>query len=245
VNSGDEPSALRERLAALVESLAPDRSAPSPCPYLPGRDSRLLALRPERLTPRVYRAFLDLNFRRMGDVVYRPACDGCRECRQVRVDVARFEPSRAQKRCWRRNAGVAAEVGAPAPTEEKLALYTRYLGARHDGQMSGSRDEFLSFLHEAAPFTREVVFRDPDGRLIGAGIFDEADDALSAVYFYFDPDLADRSPGVLNVLWLVDRCLRSARRWLYLGYLVSGTRTMAYKAAYRPQEVLGDDGQWR
>ena len=245
MSAGDEPSALRERLAALIASLAPDRSDPAPCPYLEGRDSRLLALRPERLAGPVYRAFLDLNFRRMGDLVYRPECDGCRECRQARVDVRGFAPSRAQRRCARRNGDVVATAGPPDPTEEKLELYSRYLARRHDGQMTGSREEFLALHREAAPFTREVVFRESSGRLVGAGIFDELDDALSAVYFYFDPDLGARSPGVLNVLWLLDRCRRSGRPWLYLGYLVESAPTMAYKAAYRPQQVLGEDGRWR
>jgi len=71
----------RARLAALVDALGLEPSPPSPCPYLPGRDSRLVALRPERLTPGLYRLFLDLNFRRLGPIVYRPACEGCRECR--------------------------------------------------------------------------------------------------------------------------------------------------------------------
>ena len=70
-----------------MESLGLAPSPPAPCPYLPGRASRLVAIRPERLPPHLYRLFLDLNFRRLGTLVYRPACEGCRECRQLRVDV--------------------------------------------------------------------------------------------------------------------------------------------------------------
>lgn len=233
--------ALQSRVAALLRALPLERSSPSPCPYLPGRDSRILALRPERLDPALYQAFLDLNFRRLGDVVYRPACDGCRECRQLRVDVAAFSPSRAQRRCSRANADLRARTGPPEPTEEKLEVYRRYLTSRHDGQMSGTREEFLSFVHDAAPFTHEVVFREPDGRLVGAGIFDETERALSAVYFYFDPALAARSPGVYNVLWLVEECSRRGRPWLYLGYFVRGAATMEYKGGYRPHQLLSAD----
>jgi len=238
----DDPA--RARLAALLESLGLERSPPSPCPYLPGRDSRLVALRPERLTPGLYRLFLDLNFRRLGAIVYRPACEGCRECRQIRVDVRRFRPSRAQRRCLGRNADVLAETGRPEATEEKHGVYRRYLEARHDGQMSGSWEEFREFLHETPSFTREVVFRVGE-RLLGAGIFDAGQEALSAVYFYFDPDLSARSPGTLNVLWLVAECRRRDVPWLYLGYHVAESPSMAYKAAFRPHQVLSDDGQWR
>jgi arginyl-tRNA--protein-N-Asp/Glu arginylyltransferase len=246
--SGGPPAGdpLRGRVAALIRAIAPEASPSSPCPYLPGRKSRILALRPERLGAELYQAFLDLNFRRLGDVVYRPACDGCRECRQLRVDVRSFTPSRTQRRCRRRNADLVAEVGPPAPSEEKLEVYRRYLSVRHDGQMSGTREEYLSFIHEVARFSSEVVFRDGTRRMVGAGIFDETAAAISAVYFYFDPDLAARSPGVYNVLWLIDECARRSLPWLYLGYFVRGAPTMEYKSAYRPHQLLsGEEGEWR
>lgn len=238
--------AARARLARLVGALGLLPSPPAPCPYLPGRDSRLVALRPNRLTPRLYGLFLDLNFRRLQDLVYRPECDGCRECRQLRVDARRFRPTRSQRRCLRRNADVTALVGRPVPSDEKHALYRRYLEARHDGSMSGSREEFEEFLHGATEMTREVAFR-VDSRLLGVGIFDVADDALSAVYFYFDPEpeLAVRSPGTFNVLWLLEEARRRACAFVYLGYHVAGSPRMAYKAGFHPHELLADDGRFR
>jgi arginine-tRNA-protein transferase len=110
--------------------------------------------------------------------------------------------------------------------------------------MSGSWEEFRDFLHEAPAFTREVVFR-LDGRLVGAGIYDAGPGAFSAVYYYFDPDLSPRSPGTLHVLWLLEECRRRGVPWLYLGYHVSGSPRMAYKAGFRPHQILGEDGQWR
>lgn len=234
----------RARLARLVGSLGLEPSPPSPCPYLPGRDSRLVALRPSRLTPRLYELFLELNFRRLSDLVYRPACESCRECRQLRVDVRRFRPRRSQRRCLARNRDVVAVVGRPQPSDEKHALYQRYLQARHDGAMSGSTEEFREFLHAAPAMTLEVVYR-VEGRLVGAGIFDVLREGLSAVYCYFDPELARRSPGTFNVLWLVEEARRRALPWLYLGYYVAGSPTMAYKADFRPHELLDDTGRFR
>lgn len=243
MTGGGLPEPARARLAAVIDSLGLDPSPPSPCPYLPGRDSRLVVVRPERLPAALYQLFMDLNFRRLGGVVYRPQCDGCRACRQLRLDAFGFRPNRAQRRCWRRNAEVAATMGRPSPTDEKFALYRRYLEARHDGQMSGSREEFTDFLHDAASFTSEVVFR-LRGRLLGCGIFDATPQALSAVYFYFEPELAARSPGVFNILWLVEECRRRGLPWLYLGYHVNGAASMEYKAGFRPHQLLGDEGRW-
>ena len=110
--------------------------------------------------------------------------------------------------------------------------------------MSGGREEFESFLYAGPPLTREWVYR-AEGRIIAVGIADVEPQALSAVYFYFDPDEAARSPGVLNVLSLIDECRRRGVPFLYLGYYVAGSPNMAYKAGYRPNEVLGEDGRWR
>jgi arginine-tRNA-protein transferase len=201
-------------------------------------------MRPRHLAPGLYHLLLDLNFRRLGWGVYRPRCDGCSECRQLRVSAEEFRPNRSQRRCRKRNVDVTATLGTPEPTEEKHAVYRRYLETRHDGEMTGSWEEFAEFLHEGPPLVREVVYR-VGGRLLGAGIVDVEPQAMSAVYFYFDPDLSDRSPGTLNVLWLLEECRRRGLPWLYLGYHVSGGRAMAYKAHFRPHQILGDDGRWR
>jgi len=139
---------------------------------------------------------------------------------------------------------VVATVGEPDATKEKHAVYKRYLETRHDGEMSGSWTEFADFLHEAPPLAREVVYR-VDGRLVGAGIVDVEPDSMSAVYFYFDPDLSDRSPGTFNVLWLLEECRRRELTSLYLGYHVADGRGMGYKTGFRPHEILGTDGVWR
>jgi arginyl-tRNA--protein-N-Asp/Glu arginylyltransferase len=234
----------RDRLRALVDGLGLAPSEPAPCPYLTGRASRLVLLRPQRLVPGLYHLFLDLNFRRLGHAVYRPQCDGCHACRQLRLSVRDLRLTRAQRRCAKRNADVVAVAGRPEATPEKHEVYCRYLAARHDGQMSGSWEEFRDFLHDAPDFTREVVFR-VGGRLLGAGIYDVEPEAVSAVYFYFDPALARRSPGTWNVLWLAGECERRGVPWLYLGYYVEGSPVMSYKAGFHPHQILGDDGQWR
>jgi arginyl-tRNA--protein-N-Asp/Glu arginylyltransferase len=240
----EEREKARRRLALYLDSLGLEPSSPAPCPYLPGRQCRLVFLRPRHLRPGLYHLLLDLNFRRLGSGVYRPECEGCSACRQLRVPVRGFRPSRAQRRCRSRNTDVAATIGTPRATAEKHRVYRRYLETRHDGEMTGSWEEFEDFLYCSLPLAREVVFR-VEGRLLGAGIVDLEPEAASAVYFYFDPDFSRRSPGTFNVLWLVEECRRRDIPWLYLGYHVEGGRGMHYKAGFGPHEILGDDGRWR
>ena len=242
-------AALREhrdrvgRVDRRLVALAPAAGSPYPCPYRPGFAARAVTLQTAALAPGVYHAFLDLNYRRLGAYLYRPACDTCQSCVQIRVPVAGFTPSRSQRRCVAANADLDATIAAPEATEEKRDLYARYLEARHDGSMDGSWEEFASFLYTTCVDTREVTFR-LEGRVVAVGIMDAEPLALSAAYCYFDPSLASRSLGVFNILWLIAEARRTARPYVYLGYYVSEADTMKYKAEYRPCEVWRG-GEWR
>ncbi len=217
---------------------------PFPCPYLPERAARHLTIVPPPVFPGVYHALMDLNFRRLGPAFYSTRCEGCDECRMLRVPVAEFTPSRAQRRCRARNADLEIALVPPSPGAEKLALYRRYLGARHDGQMDGSEVELRSLSAGSAVDTREIEYR-VSGRLVGVGVADIEPRAMSAVYCYFDPGHSRRSLGVFNVLWMIDECRRRGLPWLYLGYWIRGSPKMEYKANYRPCEMLDTAGCWR
>jgi arginyl-tRNA--protein-N-Asp/Glu arginylyltransferase len=69
-------------------------------------------------------------------------------------------------------------------------------------------------------------------------ICDETPQAWSAVFCFYDPAYARISPGIANVLRLVDLARATSRRFVYLGYLVSACQSLRYKAAFHPQELL-------
>ncbi len=198
---------------------------------------------PQPLRPGSYHALMDLNFRRLGRVFYRPDCGGCAECRILRLPVDAVRLNRSQRRCRDRNRDVALCMGRPQPSEEKWRLYRRYLEARHDGAMDGSWEEFAGFLYTSAVETREFEYR-LDGRLLAVCLIDCEPLAWSAVYCYFDPAERRRALGVFNVLTLLEQCRTRRVPWLYLGYYVNGSRAMAYKAGFRPCEAMGSDGRF-
>ena len=214
-----------------------------PCPYLPDRKARSEAYGVEQLDPAVYERLLTRGFRRSGRVVYRPRCRACRECRQIRVPVDLFTPTRSMRRVLRRNTDLIVEEGRPTPTKEKFALYCRYLDTQHDDSMARSYETFCEFLYDSPMETTEFRYR-CGGRLIGVSIADRVSLGLSSVYMYFDPDFADRSLGTFSVLWEIDYCRCGGLPYYYLGFYIAGSPTMSYKARFRPNEILVADDRW-
>ena len=220
------------------------RSEPHRCSYLPGRTAEDVFTAPATLHPAVYQLFMDAGFRRSGSIVYRPDCEGCRECVPIRVPVAHFAPSRSQRRVLKRNRDVRMEIGTPAFNDDKWRLYVDYLRYQHDGSMSQTREDLESFLYRSPTKTLEMTYW-LEKRLVGVGIVDVTPVALSSVYFYFDPVEGRRSLGVHSALTEIEECRRRGLAWWYIGYFVRDCRRMNYKADYRPHELLGADGVWR
>lgn len=215
-----------------------------PCPYLPGRTARDIFTMDLEFDPRLYQILMERGYRRSGMIVYRPDCEGCRECVSIRVPVAEFRPSRSQRRACRRNQDIRVETGEPHPTDRKWRIYRDYLRFQHDDTMSGDRESFERFLYGSPTTTEEMVYY--AGRtIVAVGIVDTCPESMSSVYFYFDPAEARRSLGVFGAIQEIETCRQRGYAYWYLGYLVRGCRAMRYKADYRPHELLDEDGTWR
>ncbi|MCG3129369.1 MAG: Aspartate/glutamate leucyltransferase [Phycisphaerae bacterium] len=219
----------------------------APCPYLPDRASRLVGqqLSPElTLLPSAYDRLLSLNHRRSGRLIYRPQCPGCQACRSLRVPTATFLPSRSQRRTLRRNADVKVEIRPPRPTRESYTLYERYLAHQHDGRMSDGPEAFVAFLYDSPTDTVEIQYR-AGSDLVAVSLADRVPSGLSSVYVFFDPRHARRSLGTFTALWEIGHCRGAGLAYYYLGFYVTGSPKMMYKAAFRPCEILDADGTWR
>jgi leucyl-tRNA---protein transferase len=216
------------------------RTGTHACGYWGDREARDLVLDPlDPRLPQLYPLALDWGFRRSGDIVYRPSCVGCQACVAVRVPVATFKPDRSQRRCLARNEDIDARIVAPVRTEEYLALYRRYLLAKHPG--GGMDDhgatEFEQFLIGSWNQGRFLELREHGShRLLAVAVTDLVDGALSAVYTFYDPDQAARGLGTLAVLKQLEWAARDGRHYLYLGYWIAGHAKMDYKRRFQPLE---------
>jgi leucyl-tRNA---protein transferase len=230
-------------------------TAPSPCPYLPGKEERKV------FTHLVGERAGELNdllthggFRRSQSIAYRPACEACRACVSVRVVVDDFRPSRAMRRIQQRNADLVGEMRVPVPTSEQYSVFRAYLDNRHfDGGMADMTVlDYAMMVEDSHVETKIVEYRlqGPDSRITGRGagplhavaLTDVLSDGLSMVYSFYDPEHAPRSLGTYMILDHVARARRMGLAYVYLGYWVKGSRKMDYKGRFLPQERLTPDG---
>jgi arginine-tRNA-protein transferase len=197
------------------------------------------------LTPGVYRALLDRNFRRSGKIVYRPVCESCAECRQMRIPVHTFQPTRSQRRVWRSGADLKVAVKqSPKPTRTKWRLFRDYVREKHDNVMRAGFADFAEFLYDAPIPFLEITYK-LGRKIIGVSVADLCGDALSSIYMYFDPAQSRRSLGTFSALWEIELCRKMNLDYYYLGYYIQDAVTMNYKSRFKPNETLTEQFEWR
>ena len=149
-------------------------------------------------------------------------------------------------------ATLSGTVVRPEPTAEQYALFRRYLDARHgDGGMADmTAVDYSTMIEDSHVETRLVEYRLSQGSAAAAGerplvaacLTDLLADGLSMVYSFYVPGEQSRSFGTYMILDHIERTRRLGLPHVYLGYWVAGSRKMAYKARFLPQERLGMNG---
>ena len=200
-------------------------TAPTPCPYLKDKMERKVFTALSGPDPaRRHEALSHMGFRRSQNIVYRPACEDCKKC-----------------------------ISVPYASFEQFDLLKSYLTARHAGGGMAEMDEFeFSEMIESSPvMTRLIEYREQrpepegakhrSGSLAGVALTDIMSDGLSLVYSFFKTDKAASGLGTFIILDHIQKARAAGLSYLYLGYWVKDSKTMAYKARFQPLELLSDD----
>ncbi|MFO1033021.1 MAG: arginyltransferase [Hyphomicrobiales bacterium] len=226
-------------------------TAPSPCPYLPGRQERKVFTHIVGPDARHMNSQLSQGgFRRSQNIAYRPACDGCHACQSVRIPVESFLWSRGFRRVLASNADVTSSIVAAKATSEQYSLFRAYIDTRHaEGGMANMTVlDYAAMVDDNLVDSRVTEFRlradhpTAPRELVGAALLDVLSDGLSMIYSFYEPTLERRSLGTLMILDTIQRARRMGLPYVYLGFLVKESPKMAYKGRFLPQERLGLDG---
>ncbi len=216
------------------------------CNYLDNREATSLFADP--VFPKnkaLYSTLVANGFRRSGEHLYQPYCSECSECIPVRIPVNEFKLKRSQKRTWKNNQDLIVKQLTAEFNEEHFQLYKKYLSMRHPngGMDNPGEDDYKNFLWSSWSETCLFEFR-LGKKLIAVAVVDQLQDAYSAVYTFFDPDLQQRSLGKYAILYLIEQTRQKAYSWLYLGYWIAGCDKMKYKIEYQPVECFISD-EWK
>ncbi len=192
------------------------------------------------LEPATMGLFLVNGYRRNGNCMYTMRCPECKGCVPIRLDPQKFLPNRNQKRVWKKNRDVRVGLAPLTMSDENLDLLDKFLQTRFSEGNSTAESYYSGFFITSLTRCFELRYRIGE-KLLGVAIVDGSNDWLNAVYFFFDPDEAGRSPGTLNILTLLNFCRNHKIPQLYLGYWIQTVKAMQYKSSFKPHELLLDD----
>jgi arginine-tRNA-protein transferase len=196
------------------------------------------------VSPEEAEGLLDRGWRHFGPDWFRPACTGCSACVPTRVNADQFVPNRSQRRAFRHGSNLRVQVDCPIVDRERLELFRAWHSERQSARgwepASLDADDYFMQFAFPTPIAREVAYYDQAAgdRLVMVAICDETPRSWNAVFCFYDPAYARMSPGVVNILNLVQLAQATGRSYLHLGYRVSGCPSLRYKVAFQPQEVL-------
>ncbi len=212
-----------------------------PCPYFDdGRVSTSEYLIPDKKHGAGFHKLLAKGYRRLGQIFYRNACRDCSACLPLRIEADKFVVSASQKRTLKKNEDIHIEISFSSMlTPEKAALYEKYINSKHwDASKKGPHDPLpvLFAIHSGYDHIIEMTYY-YGKKLIAVGIVDEAEDALSSNYFYYDTAYLDRRPGVLSMLHEISLAKKMGKKYHYLGFCIEDNTKMAYKKYFRPNQI--------
>jgi len=201
------------------------------CSYLDNQQARNIYPDPNQaLTNDLYSQLIAHGFRRSGNLAYRPYCPNCEACVPVRIDVKLFKANRSQRRCLQRNQDLTISHHSATFNAEHFELYRRYLDSRHlNGGMDNPTEEsYVNFLTSDWSETSFIEIR-RGSQLVAVAITDYVHNGLSALYTFFDPDMAEYSLGTYAILQQINIAQTQGLSWLYLGYWIKDCQKMQYK----------------
>ncbi len=218
----------------------------SSCNYLDKKNAQSAFVHPSfSLNTAVYDQLIAQGFRRSGNEVYSPHCSACSECIASRLLVDKFVANKNQKRCLKKNQQTTVIIKPAQFEPAHYALYLRYQQYKHQGgdMANSSKEDYIDFLASHWCNTLFVEFSIAN-ELAAVAIVDLLDNALSAVYTFFDPKFSSFSLGTYAILWQQSHAKSLGFEFVYLGFWIKDCQKMSYKIQFQPMQGFIDNA-WK
>ena len=212
------------------------------CAYLPNKKVRMHYKYVPYATQQFTTAVIHRGWRRFGKYYFHPICEGCNECKSIRINVDEYQYTKSQRKSIRRNSDTQIIIQKPTLTKAHIDLYNKYHKYKEHKdswkfRKISQREYHENFVDGANDFGKEILYI-KDEKLIGVDLVDILEDGISSIYFYYDPDYDKFSLGVYSLLYQINLAKTLELDWVYLGYWVDGCKAFAYKPKFQPQEIL-------
>lgn len=167
---------------------------------------------------------------------YKPECPSCQQCAPLRVRVQDFKMSKSLRNTWNKaNKSLRVTIEKPHFSDRAYEIYKKHSHLRFE-QEAGDKEHFIeSFYLPSAPMLQTNIFYKKE--LMGVGYLDICDDGMSSVYFAFDPDISEFSPGTYSILAEIEHVKKLNMPYYYLGYWVKNCEALNYKQRFKPHET--------
>ncbi len=211
-----------------------------PCSYLIDKMAKTVFADPEiTLNNDIYNILIQNGFRRSGNLIYKPICSNCSSCKSLRVLANDFIPGKRFRRVMRKNNDLSISTVPAAFSDEHFNLYAEYISSRHPGgeMDDGNANNYREFLLCDWSNTLFTEFR-LKNKLVAVSVADIVSNGISAVYTFFDTKESYRGLGTFAILNQINQVISMKKDYLYLGYKISESQKMSYKANFKPNEVF-------
>ena len=211
------------------------KTKPVKCPYLPNKIFIQRYFVHNSLNEYELEYLLSQGWRKFGYYFFKPECPECFECIPVRVLTTEYSPTKSQKRVLRKNRTTGIYITQTGFSEERYKIFEKHSKIRFNQKTTKESYEYNFCISAVPSFIMDYKIED---KLFGTGYIDNSSEALSSIYFAFDPDYSYLSPGILSSIVEIHTAKALGKKYYYLGYYVKNNKIMEYKLRFSPYEIF-------
>lgn len=208
------------------------------CPYIDGNLFKQRFCFLKDLNPVEFNTMLELGWRHFGYYFFMPNCNSCDSCISLRTLINSFKPTKSQRKILRKNnENLSLIITDLNYSDEIFEIYKKHSKVKFNQECS--KKEFIeSFFSDALMGNSKLSLYRYKGILVGVGFIDISADAISSIYFCYDPEYSKFGLGIYSALKEIEYGKELSKKYYYMGYYVEGNKSMEYKNRFAPLEYL-------